>query len=57
MNRPFLRPLLAVGVFLFMASVLQAQTVSPAQAQQLLQSRPDLLNQLRQRIGGSGLSP
>ena len=57
MNRPFLRPLLAVGVFLFMASAVRAQTVSPAQAQQLLQNRPDLLNQLRQRIGGSGLSP
>lgn len=57
MNRPLLRPLLAVGVFLFMASVLGAQAVSPQQAQQLLQNRPDLLNQLRQRIGGSGLSP
>ncbi len=57
MNRHFLRPLLAVGVFLFLASALKAQTVSPQQAQQLLQNRPDLLNQLRQRIGGSGLSP
>ena len=57
MNRLFLRPLLAVGVFLFLASALHAQAVSPQQAQQLLQSRPDLLNQLRQRIGGSGLSP
>jgi polysaccharide export outer membrane protein len=57
MNRLFLRPLLAVGVFLFLASAVQAQTVSPQQAQQMLQNRPDLLNQLRQRIGGSGLSP
>jgi len=57
MNRFLLRPLLAVGVFLFMSAVGQAQAVSPQQAQQLLQSRPDLLNQLRQRIGGSGLSP
>ena len=57
MNRLFLRPLLAVGVFLFVAAAVDAQTVSPQQAQQLLQSRPDLLNQLRQRIGGSGLSP
>ncbi len=57
MNRLFLRPLLAVGVFLFMAAALSAQTVNPQQAQQLLQNRPDLLNQLRQRIGGSGLSP
>ena len=57
MNRLFLRPLLAVGVFLFMAGALEAQSVSPQQAQQLLQSRPDLLNQLRQRIGSSGLSP
>ncbi len=57
MNRNFLRPLLAVGVFLFLAAVLPAQAVSPQQAQQMLQNRPDLLNQLRQRIGGSGLSP
>ena len=56
MNRPFLRLLLAVGVFLFVAAALPAQTVSPQQAQQLLQSRPDLLNQLRQRLGSSGLS-
>jgi len=57
MNRTFLRPLVAVGVFLFMTAAAQAQTVNPQQAQQLLQSRPDLLNQLKQRIGGSGLSP
>ena len=57
MNRLFLRPLLAVGVFLFMAAALQAQSVTPQQAQQLLQNRPDLLNQLRQRLGGSGLTP
>ena len=57
MTRTFLRPLVAVGVFLFVAVGAQAQTVSPQQAQQLLQSRPDMLNQLRQRIGGSGLSP
>jgi polysaccharide biosynthesis/export protein len=57
MNRPLLRPLLAVGVFLFMAAALRAQSVSPQQAQQLLQNRPDLLNQLRQRLGSSGLSP
>ena len=57
MNRLFLRPLLAVGVFLFLAGAAKAQTVSPQQAQQLLQGRPDLLNQLRQRIGGSGLTP
>ena len=57
MNRLFLRPLLAVGVFLFMAAALHAQSVTPQQAQQLLQNRPDLLNQLRQRLGGSGLTP
>jgi polysaccharide biosynthesis/export protein len=57
MNRSFLRPLLAVGAFLCMAGAGQAQSVSPQQAQQLLQNRPDLLNQLRQRVGGSGLSP
>jgi polysaccharide biosynthesis/export protein len=57
MIRPLLRPLVAVGVFLFLGTALSAQSVSPQQAQQLLQSRPDLMNQLRQRIGGSGLSP
>ena len=57
MNRPFLRPLLAVGVFLFVAAALPAQAVTPDQAQQLLQNRPDLLNQLRQRLMSSGLSP
>jgi polysaccharide biosynthesis/export protein len=57
MNRLLLRPLLAVGVFLFIAPVLTAQTVSPQQAQQLLQSRPDLLQQLQKRLGSSGLSP
>jgi polysaccharide biosynthesis/export protein len=57
MTRLLLRPLLAVGVFLFLAAALPAQTVSPQQAQQLLQSRPDLLNQLRQRLGSSGLTP
>jgi len=56
MNRFFLRPLLAVGVFLFTAAAIDAQTVTPQQLQ-MLQSRPDLQNQLRQRIGGSGLSP
>ncbi len=57
MNRSLLRPLLAVGVFLFMSVTGHAQTVNPQQAQQLLQTRPDLLNQLRQRLGGSGLTP
>ena len=34
-----------------------AQNVSPQQAQALLQARPDLAAQVRQRVGASGLSP
>lgn len=30
---------------------------TPAQAEQLLRTRPDLVKQLRERIGGSGLTP
>jgi protein involved in polysaccharide export with SLBB domain len=65
----FLRPLLtAAAVFAFGplgATLAGAQTPTvpggqrpPAdQAQQLLQSRPDLVQQLQQRLGASGLSP
>ena len=33
-----------------------AQTVTPQQAQALLQQRPDLAAQVRQRVGSSGLT-
>lgn len=38
-------------------ATLQAQRPTAEQAQQLLQSRPDLVRQLRDRIGASGLTP
>jgi len=65
----FLRPLLtAAAVFAFGplgATLAGAQTPTVPggqrptadQAQQLLQSRPDLVQQLQQRLGASGLSP
>ena len=43
-------------VALALAAPLPAQVPTPQQAQQLLQTRPDLINQLRQRIGTSGLT-
>ena len=61
-----LRPLLiAAAVFAF-APVLGAQQIptlpggqrpTADQAQQLLQSRPDLVTQLQQRLSTSGLTP
>ncbi len=42
------------GVFALPA---RAQNPSPQQVQQLLQSRPDLLSQLRQRLLSSGMTP
>lgn len=35
----------------------QQRLPSPAQAQAMMQSRPDLANQIRQQIGGSGMTP
>jgi protein involved in polysaccharide export with SLBB domain len=55
MNSSKLR-ILSVAAFLFIApAVSRAQSAS--QAQQMLQSNPELLNQLRARIMSSGLSP
>ena len=39
------------------AEAALAQNPSPAQAQQMLQNNPALLQQLRQRIMSSGLTP
>jgi protein involved in polysaccharide export with SLBB domain len=51
--------LLLVAAFAFLApSALLAQArPSPAEAEALLQTRPDLVAQLRQRIATSGMSP
>jgi polysaccharide export outer membrane protein len=55
MNSNKLR-LLSLAAFLLIApNLLSAQTASQAQA--LLQSNPDLINQLRSRIMSSGLTP
>src|SRR5690348_11101063 len=53
-----IRPL-SVALLLAVAApaALLAQRPTAEQAQQLLQSRPDLVRQLRDRIGASGLTP
>src|SRR6476661_5611522 len=51
------RPIVAAALLLFAAAPLRAQLPSPSDAQALLQSRPDLVNQLRQRISTSGMTP
>jgi len=48
---------LLVAVFVFGAAVAGAQTPGSGQVQQLLQSNPQLLQQLQQRIATSGLTP
>ena len=51
------RPLLCAAFLLIGARAAHAQQApSPAEAQALLQAQPDVANQLRQRIGASGLS-
>ena len=55
-----LRSLLVTAFFLFpLGLVAQAPTTrpTPEQAAQLLQSRPDLVEQLRQRMMSSGMTP
>ncbi|MFI5245048.1 MAG: SLBB domain-containing protein, partial [Gemmatimonadales bacterium] len=49
--------ILLPALALALATPLSAQNPTPQQAQQLLQTRPDLVNQLRQQIGTSGLTP
>src|SRR5438094_524656 len=57
MNNLRVRPTIAAVFLLFAASSLHAQLPSTSDAQALLQSRPDLVNQLRQRIMTSGMTP
>src|SRR5438105_4196772 len=52
-----IRPILAAALLLFATRPLLAQLPSTSDAQALLQSRPDLVNQLRQRITTSGMTP
>ena len=52
-----LRPIVAAAFLLLAPAPLLAQLPSASDAQALLQSRPDLVNQLRQRITTSGMSP
>jgi protein involved in polysaccharide export with SLBB domain len=52
-----LSSLLALAGLLALAEPLLGQNPNPAQAQQMLQNNPALLQQLRQRIMTSGLTP
>jgi len=54
-----LRPALTAAILLLLGRPLlsQQQLPAPADAQALLQSRPDLVNKLRQRISTSGMTP
>src|SRR5450759_4807129 len=49
--------LLTVAGLVFLADPASAQNPSPAQAQQMLQTNPALVQQLRQKIMTSGLTP
>ena len=51
------RPLAVALILAVAPAALQAQRPTAEQAQQLLQTRPDLVRQLRDRIGASGLTP
>ena len=48
---------LLLATLVAVASPALAQNVTPQQAQALLQQRPDLAAQVRQRVGASGLTP
>lgn len=52
-----LSPLLCIAGLFIIATPLAAQRPTSAQAQQMLQNNPALLQQLRQRIMTSGLTP
>ena len=49
-------PALLLALIIATATPLLAQNISPQQAQALLQQRPDLAAQVRQRVGSSGLT-
>jgi len=53
----YLWVLLVAGFAALPVSTLSAQQPTAEQARQVLRSRPDLVTQLRQRIGASGLTP
>ena len=58
MRLRLLRPLLtAAALFVCATPALAQQRPSPAQAEELLRSRPDLAAQLQQRLRSSGLTP
>src|SRR6476620_5917158 len=48
---------LLTGLLVLSAATTQSQQPTPAQAQQMLQNNPALLQQLRQRLATSGLPP
>lgn len=53
-----LRPLLVAALFCCAPGVVAAQTLpSPAQAEELLRNRPEMVEQLRRQISASGLTP
>src|SRR5881296_2999098 len=47
----------AAAIFAPVHGVAQNPPLSPAQVQSALQQNPDLINQIRQRLAGSGLTP
>jgi polysaccharide export outer membrane protein len=57
MIRIRLGSLLAAALLCAGARPVFAQRPTPAQAEELLRTRPDLVAQLRQRLAGSGLTP
>ncbi len=56
MRTNILTALLVVSAFI-PAAATDAQNVTPQQAQAILQSRPDLAAQVRDRVGSSGMTP
>ncbi len=57
MNSNRLRSLACSAIVLLAPAILPAQNPSPTDAQRMLQQNPALLEQLRQRIMSSGLTP
>lgn len=57
MGTSSLRAALAAAILLAAPALVKAQLPSASDAQTLLQTRPDLVAQLRQRIGTSGMTP
>jgi polysaccharide export outer membrane protein len=53
----FVGPIFALSILALATSAVPAQVPSPVAAKQVLQTRPDLAAQLRERIAASGLTP